>query len=178
MLSLPAHRPLPVAYAPPSMPHTHETWIWYYRVGDIGDVIGVLLNSPDDRRSERRMRRIEALVRYRLEGGRVVFRVRPTEFLQDHKQLSDLERFRRKMLKAQRAYEQDRARILSGADGLFQADRLRELDAIMEKVWQKMEDRYKCRREDLDDDALRAKAEALRQAGRLDETDWYDAAGA
>lgn len=41
-----------------------------------------------------------------------------------------------------------------------------------------MEHRYGCRREDLEDEALRAKAEWLKLAGALDETDWYESAGA
>lgn len=177
MLALPAHRSLPVVHAPPHMGHTHQVSIWCYRTGDIGDLIGVMLHSPDEPRSARRLARIEALVRYRVHGRRITFALVPTEFMKERKALSDLERFRRKMLRAQRAYEDDRARIESGADGLFQTDRLRELDATMEKVWQKMEQRYGCRREHLHDDALRAKADALRLAGRLDETDWYEAAG-
>lgn len=178
MLALPPHRPLPVLRPRSKAQPTHEVTVWCFRKGDIGDMIDVLLFSLLDPADQRRLDRLLAMVRYKLVGVRIDFRITSTVYLQERRQMSNLERFRRKMLKAQRAYESDRAMIESGAVGLFQEERLRELDATMEKVWQKMEHRYGCRREDLEDEALRAKAEWLKLAGALDETDWYESAGA
>jgi hypothetical protein len=170
-LLLPAAKPCKavVRHMPPTPPATH---IIRFSVRDSNRdetyVLGAISTTMDDRRCNERAKRIEALVRYRLHSVMVEVRVVPTEWLHERRVFSDVERFRRKMLRVQRAYEDDRAAILNGEGGLFQDDRLRELDALLEQAWQKMEQRYGVRRDQLDDPVLMARVRELRERGVLD----------
>lgn len=158
-----------VRHVPPRPPATH-TMRFSVRDSNRDEtyVLGAITTTMDDRRCSERAKRIEALVRYRLHSVMVEVRVVPTEWLHERRAFSDVERFRRKMLRVQRAYEQDRDAIVNGEGGLFQEDRLRELDALLEQAWQKMEHRYGVRRDQLDDPSLMARVRELRERGVLD----------
>ena len=131
-------------------------------------LLGVLTVVMEDAESELRVKRITKLVEHRLYRVRVLATTAPTTWAVERRTLSNVERFRRKMLKVMRAYDEDRAAIMNGEAGLFQDDRLRELDALLEQAWAKMEQRYGVRREQLEDAALMARVEALAQRGELD----------
>ncbi len=170
-LLLPAARPCTavVHHVPPNPPATH---LIRFSVRDSNRdetyVLGVISTTMDDRRCNERAKRIETLVRYRLNSVMVELRVVPTEWLHERSALSDIERFRRKMLRVQRAYEEDRTAILNGEGGLFQEERLRELDALLEQAWQKMEQRYGVLRAQLQDGKLLARVQELASRGALD----------
>lgn len=131
-------------------------------------LLGVLSVVMEDPASELRVRRITALAMHRLYRVRVNARWVATTWLGERRTLSNLERFRRKMLRVQRAFEEDRAAIVNGEAGLFQEERLRELDALLEQAWAKMEQRYGVQRSQLDDPALMARVNALAARGELD----------
>lgn len=64
------------------------------------------------------------------------------------RRLTDVQRFRRKMGQVLRAYDEQRAVILTQSKGLFVEDDLARLDAELEEAWGKAERIYQCTRED------------------------------
>jgi hypothetical protein len=138
------------------------------------DVIGAIGYDPNDQRSMDRLLRMDNLLHARFGWQSITRDNHRTEALRERTTLSDLERFRRKMLKVVRQYEANKVLIDNGVGGLFQEERLRELDAELELAWQKMEDRYGCKREQLDDPVLTARAAALIAQGKLDLKDHFE----
>jgi len=138
------------------------------------EVLGTVGYDPNDRRSMERLNRMDKLLSARLGWQSYTRDNRKTDTLRERSTLSDLERFRRKMLKVLRQYEANKVLIDNGVGGLFQQERLRELDAELELAWQKMEDRYGVKRAQLDDPALAARAATLIAQGKLNLQDHFE----
>lgn len=138
------------------------------------EVIGTIGYDPNDRRSMDRLLRMDGLLSGRFGWMHISRENRKTDTLRERRALSDLERFRRKMRKVLGLFENNKRLIHEGVAGLFQQERLRELDAEMERAWLKMEERYGVKREQLDDPALAARAATLIAEGKLNLKDRFE----
>lgn len=138
------------------------------------EVIGTVGYDPNDDHSQARLMRFDNMLHARYGWQSICRDNVKTAVHHERRALSDLERFRRKMLKVVRQYNNNRQLLMAGAGGLFQDDRLRELDAELDRAWTLMEDRYGCKREQLDDPALAARARELESAGKLFKGDPFE----
>lgn len=152
MKMLPAHTnsTAMVRYDGPTPPtHTARYQVKRrYNGGHDWDVIGAMDVNVGSDRDMRRLRLLDARLNYKFIGTEVARVMLPIEKQKQPRQLSDLQRFRRKMGMVLRAYEQEKQEILDLHHGIFVDDELARLERDLEEAWAKAEEIYGCTRDE------------------------------
>lgn len=150
-LQLPQGTRAVVQYAGPRPEATGVAWLMLEsRTGSTfrQHVVGCIAYHPNDLTDPHsqlgRWRRRLAL---RTPLGYTMRSVSLDAMAKEHRRLTDLQRFRRKMGQVLRAYEAEKAKALRGELGLPEMA-LERLDTELEQAWQKAERIYGCKRED------------------------------
>lgn len=112
------------------------------------DVVGCLHFCPEDLTDpQSRLSRWKRRLALRTPLGYAMRSVSLDAMAKEHRRMTDLQRFRRKMGQVLRAYEAEKLKALRGELGLPEMA-LERLDQELELAWQKAERIYGCKRED------------------------------
>lgn len=170
--SLPSASTLPVLSIQARPRPTHEVRFTCQFRRPEGEryMLGSILVRLNDRQDYERLGRLQRRLAVHF-GQYLRWDTFPLEVLKEANRLSNLERMRRKWAKVMRAYASDRADIESGRKGMFIADRIAELDALLERAQAKVEKTYGHPITDLANAALAQRAAELDQHGLIDRTD-------
>ena len=150
-LSLPPASVAVVPYEGPRPEATGVAWLMLEsRTGSTfrQEVVGCLHFHPDDLTDpQSRLGRWIRLMRVRTPLGYAMRSVSLDAMAKEHRRMTDLQRFRRKMGQVLRAYEAEKAKALRGELGLPEMA-LERLDEELEQAWVKAERIYGCNRKD------------------------------
>lgn len=150
-LQLPQGTRAVVQYAGPRPEATGVAWLMLEsRTGSAfrQEVVGCLHFCPDDLTDPMsRLGRWKRLLSHRTPLGYTMRSVSLDTMYKEHKRLTDLQRFRRKMGQVLRAFEAEKAKALRGELGLPEMA-MERLEHELELAWQKAERVYGCKRED------------------------------
>ena len=113
------------------------------------DVVGCLYFHPEDLTDpQSRLGRWKRRLSLRTPLGYTMRSVSLEAMAKEHRRMTDLQRFRRKMGMVLRAYEEEKAKALRGELGLPEMA-MERLDLELQEAWAKAERIYGCRKEDL-----------------------------